>query len=75
MEAGFSSFPQAKFDEFIKRLQDETPKLPKQEARLAQFVSLNISSLGLETGKSLAEKAGFQRSPSEGCCAGSDATA
>lgn len=58
MEAGFSSFPQAKFDEFIKRLQDETPKLPKQEARLAQFVSLNISSLGLETGKSLAEKAG-----------------
>ncbi|SDU32728.1 MurR/RpiR family transcriptional regulator [Stappia sp. ES.058] len=58
MESGFSSFPLAKFDEFIKRLQEETPKLPKQEARLAQFISLNISSLGLETGKSLAGKAG-----------------
>lgn len=58
MEAGFSSFPQARFDEFVTRLQDEMPRLPKQEARLAQFISLNISSLGLETGKSLAEKVG-----------------
>lgn len=58
MESGFSSFPQAKFDAFIERLHQETPKLPKQEARLAQFISLNISSLGLETGKTLADKVG-----------------
>ncbi|MBB98693.1 MAG: iron dicitrate transport regulator FecR [Rhodobacteraceae bacterium] len=58
MESGFSSFPLAKFDELINRLQEETPRLPKQEARLAQFISLNVSSLGLETGKSLADKAG-----------------
>lgn len=58
MESGFSSFPQASFDELVKRLERETPKLPRQEARLAQFISLNLSSLGLETGKSLADKVG-----------------
>lgn len=58
MESGFSSFPQANFDELVKRLERETPKLPRQEARLAQFISLNLSSLGLETGKSLADKVG-----------------
>ena len=58
MGPGFSSFPQANFDELVKRLQQEMPQLPRQEARLAQFISLNISSLGLETGKSLAEKVG-----------------
>ncbi len=58
MEPGFSSFPQANFDELLRRLQQEMPRLPRQEARLAQFVSLNISSLGLETGKSLAQKVG-----------------
>ncbi len=34
------------------------PNSPSRRLGLAQFVSLNISSLGLETGKSLAEKAG-----------------
>lgn len=58
MEAGFSSFPQANFDEFVLRLQQALPRLPRQEARLGQFISLNISSLGLETGKSLADKVG-----------------
>jgi len=58
MEAGFASFPQASFDEFVARLQQELPRLPRQEARLGQFISLNLSSLGLETGKSLADKVG-----------------
>lgn len=58
MQTGFSSFPQARFDEFSEKLERELPKLPRQEAKLAQFMILNLSSLGLETGKSLADKVG-----------------
>lgn len=58
METGFSSFPQANFDEFVQKLESETSNLPRQEAKLAQFIILNLPSLGLETGKSLSEKVG-----------------
>ncbi len=68
VETGFSSFSQANFDELLIRLQGEIPKLPRQEARLAQYVTLNQSSLGLETGKTLAEKAGVPEVTVGACC-------
>lgn len=58
MKSGFSSFPQASFDEFVSKLEAEMGNLPKQEARLAQFIILNLNSLSLETGKSLSQKVG-----------------
>lgn len=58
MDSGFSSFAQARFDEFVRRLDARMGHLPKQEAKLAQFMLLNLGSLGLETGRSLAEKVG-----------------
>jgi DNA-binding MurR/RpiR family transcriptional regulator len=58
VESGFSSFPQASFDELIAKLQREAIGLPKQEAKLAQYMILNSASLGLETGKSLAGRVG-----------------
>ena len=36
----------------------ELPNLPKQEARVAQYMLLNVTTLGPETGKSLAIRVG-----------------
>lgn len=55
---GFASYPQLSFDEFVEALEQAVPSLPRQEAKLAQFVLLNLNTLGLETGKSLAARVG-----------------
>lgn len=58
MTSGFASYPQASFEEFVKKLEGSVSELPKQEAKLAQFILLNLKTLGLETGNSLAAKVG-----------------
>ena len=58
MSSGFASYPQASFEAFVTKLEDSVSELPKQEAKLAQFILLNLKTLGLETGKSLAAKVG-----------------
>lgn len=58
MNDGFASFPQGPLGEFIGRLEQALPNLPKQEAKVAQFMLLNMQSIGPETGKSLASRVG-----------------
>lgn len=58
MPSGFASYPQVSFEEFVRKLESTLPELPKQEAKLAHSILLNLNTLGLETGKSLAEKVG-----------------
>jgi len=58
MNSGFASYPQASFEAFAKKLEESVSELPRQEAKLAQFILLNLKTLGLETGKSLAAKVG-----------------
>jgi DNA-binding MurR/RpiR family transcriptional regulator len=56
--SGFVSYPQGSFEEFVAALEKALPALPRQEAKLAQAMLLNLDMLALETGKSLAEKVG-----------------
>lgn len=56
--AGFSSYPQIRFDEFIEEMKASLPRLPRQEAKLAQYMVLNQNTLALENGKTLAAKVG-----------------
>ena len=58
MREGFSSYPQLSFNDFLARLEQSLPDLPEQEARLAQYMLLNADALSLETGRSLAARAG-----------------
>ncbi|KPB00041.1 MurR/RpiR family transcriptional regulator [Ahrensia marina] len=58
MSDGFASFPQGPLGEFIGKLEQALPSLPKQEAKIAQFMLLNVQTIGPETGKSLAERVG-----------------
>ncbi|MEO0352316.1 MAG: MurR/RpiR family transcriptional regulator [Cyanobacteria bacterium P01_A01_bin.15] len=58
MSSGFASFPQGPLGDFIGKLEQILPSLPKQEAKVAQFILLNVQSIGPETGKSLAERIG-----------------
>ncbi|MDN5882365.1 MAG: MurR/RpiR family transcriptional regulator [Nitrosospira sp.] len=56
--AGFSSYPQLRFEEFIEKMKQSVSRLPRQEAKLAQYMLLNQNSLALENGKTLAAKVG-----------------
>jgi DNA-binding MurR/RpiR family transcriptional regulator len=58
MTTGFASYPQGSFEDFVKKLEEILPELPRQEAKLAQSILLNLGTLSLETGKSLALKVG-----------------
>ncbi len=58
MSSGFASFPQGPLGDFVGRLEQSLPNLPKQEAKVAQFILLNVQSIGPETGKSLAQRVG-----------------
>lgn len=56
--SNFSSYPQNRFEEFIDSLQEGLSSLPKQEAKLAQYILLNQGTFALENGNSLANKVG-----------------
>lgn len=58
MSQGFASYAQAPIDEFVSKIEAGMPSLPKQEAKVAQYFLLNLSSISFETGKSIAQKAG-----------------
>jgi DNA-binding MurR/RpiR family transcriptional regulator len=58
MQSGFASYPQVSFEDFARKLEEILPELPKQEAKLAHSMLLNLGTLSLETGKSLAAKVG-----------------
>nr|WP_174800908.1 MurR/RpiR family transcriptional regulator [Martelella limonii] len=57
MASGFASYPDATFERLTATIRSEIPNLPKQEAKVAQFLLLNLGSLSFETGKSIAQKA------------------
>ena len=58
MSHGFASYAEAPIDDFVSRVEEGLPSLPKQEAKVAQYFLLNLNSISFETGKSIAEKAG-----------------
>ncbi|WP_075996966.1 MurR/RpiR family transcriptional regulator [Salaquimonas pukyongi] len=58
MSEGFASFPQGPLGDFVGKIEQALPKLPKQEAKVAQYILLNVQSIGPETGKSLAARIG-----------------
>lgn len=58
MSEGFASYPGVTFDELMSKIKTEMPNLPRQEAKIAQYVLLNAESIQLETGKTIARKAG-----------------
>ena len=58
MSQGFASYAEARLDEFVGRIEAGLPRLPKQEAKVAQYFLLNLPSISFETGKSIAQKAG-----------------
>ena len=58
MSHGFASYAEAPLDEFVSRMEAGLPTLPKQEAKVAQYFLLNLTSISFETGKSIAQKAG-----------------
>lgn len=58
MSEGFASYPTVSFAELADKIEAALPRLPTQEARLAQFMLLNVDTLALETGRTLAAKVG-----------------
>lgn len=58
MPSGFSSYSRAPLDDLVSRIEAGLSSLPKQEARCAQYILLNLGSISLETGQSIAAKAG-----------------
>ena len=58
MKEIFSSHPLASQPRFVTQIEELMPTLPRQEAKVAQFILLNAGELGFETGASIAMKAG-----------------
>lgn len=58
MSSGFSSYPQGELGSLMSKLEQSLASMPKQEAKVAQYMLLNLNTLGPETGKSLSEKIG-----------------
>lgn len=58
MSEGFASYPGVTYDELMTKMQANTKDLPRQEAKIAQYILLNSDSVQIETGKSIAQKAG-----------------
>src|SRR6056297_3870656 len=58
MRQGFTSYKDGTLEELLTEMQAELSTLPKQEAKVVQFILLNVDSLSFETGRSIAEKAG-----------------
>lgn len=58
MKGAFSSHPQVAAPPFVGKIEEIIADLPKQEARVAQYLLLNSQDLGFQTGASIAKKAG-----------------
>ncbi len=58
MKGVFSSHPQVAAPRFVGRIEEAISDLPKQEAKVAQYLLLNGDDLSFQTGASIAEKTG-----------------
>lgn len=58
MREGFATYPTVSFEELAAKIEEALPRLPSQEAKLAQFMLLNLETVGLETGRTLAARVG-----------------
>lgn len=58
MRNSFSSHPLVDELPFVTKIEELMAELPKQEARVAQFLLLNRQDLGFETGSSISKKTG-----------------
>lgn len=58
MRQGFTSYKDGTLEDLLTEMQAELSTLPKQEAKVVQFILLNVDSLSFETGRTIAEKAG-----------------
>ena len=58
MKSAFSSHPLVDAPPFVTKIEEVISELPKQEARVAQYLLLNSVELGFQTGASIAEKTG-----------------
>ncbi len=58
MRNSFSSHPVVDALPFVSKIEELMSELPKQEARVAQYLLLNRLGLGFETGASIAKKTG-----------------
>lgn len=56
--SGFSSYPRQGYEDLIRKMEAMLGQLPRQEARVAQYILLNQNGLALENGKTLARKIG-----------------
>lgn len=58
MKSAFSSHPKVEHARAAERIQALLPQLPRQEARVAQYMLLNLDDLVFQNGVSIAKKAG-----------------
>jgi DNA-binding MurR/RpiR family transcriptional regulator len=58
MSEGFASYSDVSVEEFVRKIEAQLSNVPKQEAKVAQYILLNLDSLSFETGSSIAQKAG-----------------
>ena len=52
MRQGFTSYKDGTLEDLLTEMQAELSTLPKQEAKVVQFILLNVDSLSFETGRS-----------------------
>ena len=57
MPQGFASYKDGTLEDLLARIRADLPALPKQEAKVAQYILLNVDSLSFETGRTIALKA------------------
>lgn len=57
MQEGFASYPEGSFEELVRKIEADMPNLPKQEAKVAQYILLNLDSISFETGRTISQKA------------------
>ena len=58
MQEGFASYPEGSFEELVRKIEADMPILPKQEAKVAQYILLNLDSISFETGRTISQKVG-----------------
>lgn len=56
MQQGFASYKDGTLEELLSRMRAELSDLPKQEAKVAQYILLNLDGLSFETGRTIAQK-------------------
>ncbi|MEG6509163.1 MurR/RpiR family transcriptional regulator [Methyloligella sp. 2.7D] len=58
MSQGFASYSEVSLDDLLSKIEAGLAALPKQEAKIAQYLLLNVDTMSFETGKSISQKTG-----------------